>query len=84
MQFRPRALRRLYAHPDPAFRDAMRWYYQIGRQVWPYEIRNFVFRDRRQRHGLTLAEFWGLHQSTEVRESPDSLHTHGLLSAGQT
>jgi len=84
MQFRPRALRRLYAHPDPAFRDAMRWYYQIGRQVWSYEIRNFVLRDRRQRHGLTLAEFWGLHQSAEVHESQDLLHIHGLLSAGHT
>jgi len=75
MQFRPRALRRLYAHPDLAFRDAMRWYYQIGRQVWPCEIRNFIFRDRRQRHGLTLAEFWGLHHGDEARDSRVFLRT---------
>ena len=75
MQFRPRALRRLYAHPDLAFRDAMRWYYQIGRQVWPYEIRNFIFRDRRQRHGLTPAEFWDLHYSPKARDRRAFRHT---------
>ena len=59
MQLRPRALLRVIAHRDPSFRDAMRWYYRIGRQVWPYEVWNFFFRDRRQRNGPTVAEYWG-------------------------
>ncbi len=58
IQLRPRSIWRLLAHPDPSFRDAMRWYYRIGRQVWPYEIWNFLFRDRRRSRGLRLDEFW--------------------------
>jgi anaerobic magnesium-protoporphyrin IX monomethyl ester cyclase len=58
MQLRPRALMRVLAHPDPAMRDAMRWYYRIGRQVWPYEIWKFLFADRLQRDGPTVNEFW--------------------------
>jgi anaerobic magnesium-protoporphyrin IX monomethyl ester cyclase len=71
MQLRPRALRRVLAHPDPAIRDAMRWYYRVGRKVWPYELRNFLLRDRRVKDGPTLAEFWGVEeegvQALEVR-----------------
>ncbi len=59
MQLRPRALRRVIAHPDLAIRAAMRWYYQIGRRVWPFEIWNFLFHDRHEHEGPTLAEFWG-------------------------
>jgi anaerobic magnesium-protoporphyrin IX monomethyl ester cyclase len=59
MQLRPRALLRVIAHPDLPIRDAMRWYYRIGRQVWPYEVGNFFFRDRRQQNGPTVAEYWG-------------------------
>jgi anaerobic magnesium-protoporphyrin IX monomethyl ester cyclase len=58
-QLRPRSLRRLLAHPDPGLRAAMRWYYGIGRQVWPYEIGHFLFRDRRTARGPTLAHFLG-------------------------
>lgn len=65
MQLRPRALRRLWFHPDGAFRAAQRWYYRIGRQVWPYEIWNFFFRDRRLKNGPTLAEFCGEPQDGE-------------------
>ncbi len=71
MQFRPRSLRRLLAHPDLAIRDAMKWYYHIGRQVWPYEIRNFLLRDRCRRHGPTLAEFWGAPQDIQSCDAPD-------------
>jgi anaerobic magnesium-protoporphyrin IX monomethyl ester cyclase len=58
MQLRPRALWRLISHRDASIRRAMRWYYQIGRKVWPFEIWNFFFRDRRREDGPTLAEFW--------------------------
>lgn len=66
IQLRPRSLRRVLAHPDRAIRDAMKWYYRIGRQVWPYEIRNFLLRDRRERNGPTLAAFWGPPEDTEA------------------
>lgn len=58
-QLRPKSLWRLWAHPDSGLRAAMRWYCQIGRQVWPYEVWNFVFRDERRRNGPTVAEFLG-------------------------
>lgn len=58
MQLRPRALRRVMAHPDLSLRSAMRWYYHIGRQVWPFELWHFLFSDHRQTNPLTLSEFW--------------------------
>jgi anaerobic magnesium-protoporphyrin IX monomethyl ester cyclase len=57
MQLRPRALIRLLAHPDHSLRAAMAWYYRIGRRVWPFEILQFMFRDKRTRKGPSLAEF---------------------------
>jgi anaerobic magnesium-protoporphyrin IX monomethyl ester cyclase len=65
MQLRPRSLRRVIAHRDLPIRDAMRWYYRIGRRVWPFEIWNFLFRDRHQKEGPTLAGFWGAPQDGE-------------------
>lgn len=65
MQLRPRSLWRLFTHPDRAIRAAQRWYYRIGRKVWPYEVRRFFFRDRRIKNGPTLAEFWGAPQAEE-------------------
>lgn len=67
MQLRPRALRRLLLHPEPAFRAAMRWYYRIGRKVWPHEVLGFFFREARTRTrtGPTLAELWGPPQDRE-------------------
>lgn len=58
IQLRPRSLWRVIAHPDLAIRAAMRWYYQIGRRVWPYEIWNFLFRDLRTQNGPKLHDFW--------------------------
>jgi anaerobic magnesium-protoporphyrin IX monomethyl ester cyclase len=65
VQLRPRALRRVLAHPDRKLRHAMRWYTRMGRRVWPHEIWSFLFRDRRLKHGPTLAEFWGAPQDAE-------------------
>jgi anaerobic magnesium-protoporphyrin IX monomethyl ester cyclase len=59
LQLRPRALKRAWLYRDPSIRKAMRWYYQIGRKVWPYELWNFIFHDRRMKNGPSLAEFWG-------------------------
>jgi anaerobic magnesium-protoporphyrin IX monomethyl ester cyclase len=64
MQTRPRALYRVLLHPDRGLRQAMRWYTQMGRRVWPYEIRNFL-RDPLRGQGPTVAAFWGAAQDGE-------------------
>ncbi len=56
-QLRPSSIWRLLAHPDRGFRAAMRWYYSIGRRVWPFELWHWLFLDRRTRHGPSLARF---------------------------
>jgi anaerobic magnesium-protoporphyrin IX monomethyl ester cyclase len=56
-QLRPKSLLRLLVHPNPVFRAGMRWYSNIGRRVWIYEIWQWLFFDRRTRHGPALAEF---------------------------
>ena len=62
LQSRPRALWRIYFQRDKRLRQAMRWYTQMGRRVWPFEIFNYLFRDRRLTDGPTVAEFWGAPQ----------------------
>jgi anaerobic magnesium-protoporphyrin IX monomethyl ester cyclase len=64
-QLRPKSLWRVLALADPEQRKAMRWYYRIGRQVWPYELWHFIFRDRRIAYGPTLQRFLGLPQDGE-------------------
>jgi anaerobic magnesium-protoporphyrin IX monomethyl ester cyclase len=59
MQLRPQSLNRVVTHSDLPIRAAIKWYYQIGRRVWPYEIWNFFLRDQPHRTGLTLSKFWG-------------------------
>ncbi|MEM6497300.1 MAG: magnesium-protoporphyrin IX monomethyl ester anaerobic oxidative cyclase [Pseudomonadota bacterium] len=64
LQARPKAIYRTYFQPDPGLRHAMRWYSQMGRRVWPYEIINFLI-DPLTKHGPHVAKFWGLPQDTE-------------------
>lgn len=64
LQCRPRAIWRVYFQRDARLRHAMRWYTQMGRRVWPYEILNFL-RDRLVKRGPTVAEFWGAPQDSE-------------------
>lgn len=56
-QLRPRALARLLFHPDPRLRAGMRWYSNIGRRVWLYEIWQWFVHDRRTANGPTVGEF---------------------------
>jgi anaerobic magnesium-protoporphyrin IX monomethyl ester cyclase len=56
-QLRPKSVLRMLAHPDPDFRAGMRWYSNIGRRVWPYEIWQWLFHDRRTKRGPALADF---------------------------
>jgi anaerobic magnesium-protoporphyrin IX monomethyl ester cyclase len=73
-QLRPKSLFRLLAHPDGDFRAGMRWYSNIGRRVWPYEILQWLFCDRRTRRGPSLAEFlkggWKLRRPTAPAHPP--------------
>jgi anaerobic magnesium-protoporphyrin IX monomethyl ester cyclase len=64
LQCRPRALWGTYFQRDARLRHAMRWYAQMGRRVWPYEILNFL-RDRLLKSGPTVAAFWGAPQEAE-------------------
>jgi anaerobic magnesium-protoporphyrin IX monomethyl ester cyclase len=67
VQLRPKAMWRTFFQRDARLRHAMRWYTQMGRRVWPYEMRNFFFRDRRLAAGPSVREFWGEPQDAEER-----------------
>ncbi len=56
-QLRPKAIFRLLAHREQVFRAGMRWYSNIGRRVWVFEIWQWLFHDRRTCEGPTLTEF---------------------------
>jgi anaerobic magnesium-protoporphyrin IX monomethyl ester cyclase len=58
VQMRPKALQRLFFHKDKKLRAAMRWYTNIGRRVWFYELFQFIFNEKRQDMGIKLSEFW--------------------------
>lgn len=76
MQLRPQSLWRVITHRDHSIRAAMRWYYQIGRRVWFYEIWNFVFRDNMRKDGPTLKEFWDGLQENERYNASIFRHHH--------
>ncbi len=67
MQLRLRSLKRVMFHHDLPIRNAMRWYYRIGRRVWPFEIWSFLFREQRQKNGSTLGAFWGMLKEGEEK-----------------
>lgn len=76
-QLRPKSLFRLLAHPEKLFRAGMRWYSNIGRRVWIFEVWQWLFRDHRTDRGPTLAEFlnggWRreLDQCLQTKSQPD-------------
>ena len=67
LQTRPSALYRTFFHPDRGLRSAMQWYTRMGRRVWPFEMKNFFFRDRRLEDGPTVEEMWGAPQAHEEK-----------------
>jgi len=90
LQARPKALCRTYLHPDREIRWGMRWYSQMGRRVWPWEIKNFLFRDRRTATGPSVAAFWGAPQDAEeealkpVRQASRTPRTPAAIGARMT
>lgn len=88
LQLRPTALRRTLLHPDSRLRAAMRWYTGLGREVWPREIGNFLFRERRTNHGPTVRELWGEPQEHEgfamaIASKKVQLSTAKLVASGK-
>jgi anaerobic magnesium-protoporphyrin IX monomethyl ester cyclase len=57
LQLRPRALWRVFLHPDAEIRHAMRWYTRIGRRVWLHEVLEFLFATHPPKHNPTLKQF---------------------------
>ena len=75
VQLRPRSLWRTFLQPDRRLRHAMRWYTEMGRRVWFYEVKNFFVRDARVADGPTLEELWGPPQDDEERSmAPVRIH----------
>jgi anaerobic magnesium-protoporphyrin IX monomethyl ester cyclase len=67
VQLRPSSLWRTFFQKDLRLRHAMRWYTEMGRRVWLYEVKNFVLRDERTDQGPTVREMWGAPQDDEER-----------------
>lgn len=64
MQLRPKSLARLFHHDRP-IRDCIRWYYRVAKGVLKFEIGNFLLRDKHEKSGPTLEQFWGAPQDAE-------------------
>lgn len=58
MQARPKALYRVFLHPDRKLRRAMRWYTRIGRRVWFWELFQFFFVTKLSLQKIRLKDFW--------------------------
>lgn len=58
MQTRPRALKRLFFHKDARLRSAMRWYTNIGRRVWFWELYQFFFVTKLTTQKIKMKDFW--------------------------
>ncbi len=58
MQLRPTALKRLFFHKEARLRSAMRWYTNIGRRVWLWELWQFFFVTKLTKKKIKMSEFW--------------------------
>ncbi len=58
IQLRPKALKRLFFHREARLRSAMRWYTNIGRRVWFWELYQFFFVTKLTRDRIKMKDFW--------------------------
>lgn len=58
VQLRPKALMRLFFHKEARLRSAMRWYTNIGRRVWFWELYQFFFVTKLTRERVKMKDFW--------------------------
>lgn len=82
MQMRPKAIGRVLFHPDKRIRSAMRWYYNIGRKVWFFELYCFFFRDKLARQRRTLDEFWSVSHNNTPSSVSEGQVEWKMLSKG--
>jgi anaerobic magnesium-protoporphyrin IX monomethyl ester cyclase len=57
MQTRPKALIRLFFHKDKRLRKAMKWYSNIGKRVWFFEIYSYL-KNLKNEKRKPLLDFW--------------------------
>lgn len=58
VQLRPKALKRLFFHKEARLRSAMRWYTNIGRRVWFWELYQFFFVTKLTKDRVKMKDFW--------------------------
>lgn len=58
MQTRPSAVARLFFHKEARLRSAMRWYTNIGRRVWIWELWQFFFVTKLSKEKIKMKNFW--------------------------
>lgn len=58
VQLRPKALKRLFFHKEARLRSAMRWYTNIGRRVWFWELYQFFFVTKLTKDSVKMKDFW--------------------------
>ncbi len=58
VQLRPKALKRLFFHKEARLRSAMRWYTNIGRRVWFWELYQFFFVTKLTSEKVKMKDFW--------------------------
>ena len=58
VQMRPRAVLRLFFHKEARLSGAMRWYTNIGRRVWFWEVREFFWATPTEKEDVTVEQFW--------------------------
>ncbi len=68
IHLRPRALRRVLAHPDPELRAHLRWCFRNSARVWWAEIAEYLWDTPRPATPRTLAAFHG--RSATPGETP--------------
>ncbi len=84
MQSRPKALKRTLFHTEPKIRQAMRWYYSVGKKVWVHEVLQFLFFDKRIAPKVSLQTFWGNNKIAEgeilARPHPKQANTYQMAA----
>lgn len=84
MQTRPSAVMRLLFHKEARLRSAMRWYTNIGRRVWLYELLQFFFVTKRSKEKMLLKDFWNTDDVckipvVKVIQQPEEMNTSVVL-----
>lgn len=75
VQARPKALYRVFFHPDRKLRRAMQWYTRIGRRVWFWELFQFFFVTRLSREKVKLKDFRPCRFESDVCEPEREIPT---------